>query len=93
MKKTLPIVLMSLLVAAPAVAAETTATPVSVEKLAAKGKLVVDSNGSRLGSVSRVASDGSAQIILEGKLVTIPASTLSMVDGKLTTSMTKKDLR
>ena len=59
---------------------------------AEKGKIVVSSNGSRLGSVYRVGADGSAQIIIDGKLVTIPASTLSSVDGKLTTSLSKSEV-
>jgi hypothetical protein len=40
----------------------------------------------------RVGPDGSAQIIIEGKLVTVPASTLSMSGGKLTTSLTKNEV-
>ncbi len=59
---------------------------------AEKGKVVVSSNGSRLGAVYRVGADGSAQIIIDGKLVTIPASTLSNVDGKLTTSLSKSEV-
>ena len=59
---------------------------------AEKGKVVVSSNGSRLGSVYKVGADGSAQIIIDGKLVTIPASTLSSVDGKLTTSLSKSEV-
>jgi hypothetical protein len=59
---------------------------------AEKGKTVVSSNGSRLGIVYRVGPDGSAQIIIDGKLVTIPASTLSSVDGKLTTSLSKSEV-
>ena len=61
--------------------------------LAAPGKLVVTSTGARLGAVHRVTDDGSAQLIIEGKMVTIPASTLSLADGKLTTSLSKADVR
>jgi hypothetical protein len=42
-----------------------------------------------LGVVYRVAADGSPQIMFDGKLVTIPASTLSSSNGKLITSLTK----
>ena len=59
---------------------------------AEKGKMLVSSNGSRLGTVYRVAPDGSAEIIIDGKLVSVPASTLSNVDGKLTTSMSKSEI-
>ena len=60
--------------------------------VAEKGKMVVASNGARLGLVYRVAADGSAQMIIDGKLVTIPAATLSSVDGKLTTNLTKSEV-
>jgi hypothetical protein len=60
--------------------------------VAEKGKMLVSSNGARLGSVYRVGPDGGAQIIIDGKLVTVPASTLSNVDGKLTTSLSKSEI-
>jgi hypothetical protein len=60
--------------------------------VAEKGKMLVASNGARLGNVYRVGSDGSAQIIIDGKLVTVPATTLSSVDGKLTTSLSKSEV-
>jgi hypothetical protein len=60
--------------------------------VAVKGKMLVGANGARLGPVYRVGSDGSAQIIIDGKMVTIPASTLSVVDGKLMTSLSKSEV-
>ena len=65
--------------------AETTAA------VAAKGRLV-SANGARLGTVNRLAADGSPQIIIDGKLVTVPVATLSTVDGKLTTSLSKSEV-
>jgi hypothetical protein len=56
------------------------------------GKLLVAADGAPLGSVYRVGPDGSAQIIIEGRMVTIPAGTFSSVDGKLTTSLTKRQV-
>jgi hypothetical protein len=64
------------------------AAPVQVSA----GKMLYSGNGYRLASVYRVNNEGNPQVILDGKLVTIPASTLSDVSGKLTTSLTKKDL-
>ena len=60
--------------------------------VAAKGKMLVAANGARLGAVYRVGADGSAQLIIDGKMVTVPANTLSSVDGKLTTSLTKSQV-
>ena len=68
---------------------------VSSEALAdapVKGSMLIAANGARLAPVYRVGPDGSAQIIIEGKLVTVPATTLSVTDGKLTTSLTKNEV-
>jgi hypothetical protein len=54
-----------------------------------KGKMLVAANGTRLGLVYRVTPDGSVQVIVEGKMTTIPGSTLSIANGELTTSLTK----
>ena len=60
--------------------------------VAEKGKMLVTSSGTRLGNVYRVGPDGSAQIIIDGKMVSVPASTLSNVGGKLTTSLSKSEV-
>jgi hypothetical protein len=60
--------------------------------VAAKGKMLYAANGGRLGSVYRVADDGAAQLIMDGSMRTVPAKTLSVVDGKLTTSLSKADV-
>ncbi|MFT4047879.1 MAG: hypothetical protein QM661_14465 [Solimonas sp.] len=57
-----------------------------------KGKMLYAANGGRLGSVYRVNTDGSVQLILDGSMRTIPGHTLSLVDGKLTTSLSKSDV-
>jgi hypothetical protein len=56
---------------------------------AAKGQMLISANGTRLGVVYRVNADGSPQIIIDGKMVTIPAATLSSSNGKLVTSLSK----
>ena len=60
--------------------------------VAEKGKMLVTSSGTRLGTVYRVGADGSVQIIIDGKLVSVPASSLKNVDGKLTTSLSKSEV-
>ena len=57
-----------------------------------KGRMLTASNGARLGQVYRVSADGSVQIIIDGKMVTVPASTLSSGDNKLTTSLSKSEV-
>jgi hypothetical protein len=59
---------------------------------AVKGSMLVAANGAHLAPVYRVNADGSPQIIIDGRMVTIPAATLSMTDGKLTTSLTKSEV-
>jgi hypothetical protein len=60
--------------------------------VAEKGKMLLAANGARLAPVFRVSPDGSAEIILDGKMLTVPAATLSNVGGKLTTSLTKNEV-
>jgi hypothetical protein len=67
---------------------EGTAVPLS----AVKGSMLIAANGSRLGAVYRVGNDGSAQLIIDGRMITVPAATLSMSGGKLTTSLTKSQV-
>ena len=80
----------------PAAAQGTTDAPAAssaqTAPVAEKGKMLTAANGARLGAVYRVNPDGSAQIIIDGKLVTVPANTLSLANGKLTTSLTKSEV-
>ena len=56
------------------------------------GKMLYASNGQRVAAIYRVSAEGNPQVILNGKLVTVPASSLSDVNGKVTTSLSKKEL-
>jgi hypothetical protein len=60
--------------------------------IAHKGKMLYSANGGRLASVYRVDDDGAVALILDGKMRTVPADTLSVVDGKLTTRLSKADV-
>jgi hypothetical protein len=87
------IALFSLLATVAVAAQESTATnsaPTTVS--AAAGKMLLASNGTHLGLVYRVSPDGSAQLIIDGRLVTVPVTTLSTVDGKLKTSLTRSEV-
>jgi hypothetical protein len=59
---------------------------------ASKGTMLIAANGSRLAQVYKVQADGAAQIIIDGKLVNVPAATLSISNGKLTTSLSKSEV-
>jgi hypothetical protein len=72
-----------------AAVAEGQSATVSAVGTVSKGQMVESANGARLGVVYRVAADGSPQIMFDGKLITIPASTLSSSNGKLITSLSK----
>lgn len=64
------------------------AAPVAVEA----GKMIYGPNGQRIAAAYRVTKEGNVQAILNGKLVSIPAATLSEVDGKITTSLTRSQV-
>ena len=68
------------------------AAPAATAAVAEKGKMLNSANGARLGAVYRVGPDGAAQIIIDGKLVTVPANTISVANGKLVTSLTKSEV-
>ena len=72
--------------------ADASAAPAAAAAVAEKGKMLTAANGARLGAVYRVGPDGSAQIIIDGKLVTVPANTISISNGKLMTSLTKSEV-
>ena len=56
------------------------------------GQMLYAAGGKRLAPVYSVRADGNPQVILEGKLFTVPAATLSSADGKLTTSLSKAEM-
>lgn len=55
-----------------------------------EGKMLYDTEGKRLGAIYRVQENGAVQVIRRGKMVTFPASTLSVKDGKIETSLGAK---
>lgn len=72
---------------AAAFAADAPSAPVTTV-IPAKGKMLIAADGARLAPVYRAGNDG-AQIILDGRMVTIPGNTIAMVDGKVETTLTK----
>lgn len=69
-----------------AVAAEASATDIR------KGENITDAEGKRIGKVYQVTRDGDPQVIVNMRLITVPAATLSRVDGKLVSSLGRKEL-
>ena len=59
---------------------------------AAAGKSLYSANGQRIGAIYRVTQAGQVQMILDGRLITVPSETISENGGKLTTSLTKSEL-
>lgn len=57
-----------------------------------RNAMLYNSEGKRLARVYDITRDGDPQVILNSKLYTIPASTLSIVNDKLTTSLSKRDI-
>lgn len=86
MNKALSVLFVSMIAYAPMAAQHAAAAGAAVAK---EGDMMIDATGGRLGVVDRVDDDGSAEIIIDGRVVTIPASTLTVVNGHLTTSLKK----
>ena len=70
--------------------AEDEAAPATLE--VKRGAMLYNAEGGRVGNVYRASSEGDAMLIYRGRMITISASTLSEVDGKLTTSLTRKEI-
>ena len=81
---------LALAVSAPALAAAAADAPApsAAAIAAAKGKMLVSADGSRLAPVYRVTAVG-AQLIVDGRMVTVPSSSIALNGGKLQTSLTK----
>lgn len=69
---------------------DATSSPTAVAVSA--GKMLYAADGKRIGAIYRVTANGDVQLILSSRLVTVPAATLSDVNGKVTTSLNKAEL-
>ncbi|WP_310531995.1 hypothetical protein [Novosphingobium sp.] len=56
------------------------------------GKSLYSAKGNRIAAIYRVTQAGAVQVILEGKLITVPTDTLSQDNGKVVTTLTKAEL-
>lgn len=56
------------------------------------GKMLHSAGGKKLAAVYKITPAGAPQLLIEGKLVTVPASSLTEVNGKVETSLTKREL-
>ncbi|AXB76910.1 hypothetical protein [Novosphingobium sp. P6W] len=98
MKKFASLVALAAVTAFPAVAfAETAQVREPTEAAASPaaltaGKMLYAADGGRIAPVYRVTAEGNPQVIMNGRLVTVPASSLSDVGGKVTSSLSKKDI-
>jgi hypothetical protein len=68
--------------------AASASTPVGLKT----GQMLYDSNGHRIANVYRVTLTGNAELIIDGKLVTVLGSTISNLNGKLVTSLSKVEI-
>lgn len=59
---------------------------------AQKGESVYDAQGKRIGKIYQVSRTGDPQIIVDLRLITVPSATLSRTDGKLVSSLSRRDL-
>jgi hypothetical protein len=59
---------------------------------AVEGQMLITADGARLARVYHVNADGSVQVILDYRMVTVPVNTLSVKNGELTTTLTRKQV-
>ena len=85
MKKFAAALALAALTLAPAVAA-------AADEAIIEGKMLYTADGKRLAPIDRVKPDGAVQIILNGKMVTVPGDTVSVAEGKIQTKLAKPQL-
>lgn len=78
---------------APVVAVQATDTPAAsaLPRAPVEGEVLRDAKARILGKVYKVQPSGGVLAIVNRQTVRIPADTLSIVDGKLVTSLTKSE--
>lgn len=79
-------------VAVPSFAADGDA-PASQTVTARAGQKLYSASGRPLTPIYNIVAEGKPQVIIEGRIVTVPIATLSMSGKKLTTSLSGADLR
>ncbi|MEO9600266.1 hypothetical protein [Parasphingorhabdus sp.] len=76
-----------------AVTALTLTAPMATAAEAERNDRLYDATGASVAKVNRVSENGDLVVIYKGKVRRIEASTLSNTDGKLMTSLTRKEIR
>ena len=84
--------LLAIVISLASVASAQPAVATAPVGVAAKGQSITSADRVRLGSVVRVNGDGSVAIIFDTRLLILPASTLKVSDGKLSTSLSKREV-
>ena len=56
------------------------------------GRAIYTADGKKLGAVYKVAKDGAPQVIISGKLITVPASSVALSGERIVTTLTRKDI-
>ena len=81
--------------ATPAIAVETATPPAeaatALERAPKEGEVLRDTNARIVGKVYKVQASGNLLAIVNRETVRIPASTLSIVNGKLVTTLSKSE--
>jgi hypothetical protein len=73
-------------------AAESAPAAAAAPQTIVPGKLIFAADNRRLGAIYKVSAD-SVQVIVDGKMINLPASTVSVAEnGKYVTTLSKADL-
>lgn len=76
-----------------ATAAAQNPSEATLERAPKKGEILRDTNARIVGKVFKVLDNGDVLAIVNRDTVSIPAETLSIVDGKLVTTLSKAEAR
>ena len=75
----------------PALAQDAAAPAAALERAPREGDVLRDTKARIIGKVYKVQPSGGVLVIVNSQTVRVPADTLSIVDGKLVTTLTKAE--
>ena len=78
--------------AASTAAAPSSNLPAAAEAAVSARQVLTNSAGVRLGRIVRANEDGGVRIIFDGRVVSIPASSLSVDGDRLVTSLSRTEV-
>jgi len=64
----------------------------SAANLPVAGQMLFSADGKRVAPINRVREDGAVQVIINGRMFLVPAETITVADGRTSTTLGRSEL-